>query len=652
MQALYDGWPCKDSQSNGVGRDKGDTQYWQEQPRSYPGYPDCVRQCSLEKNTQPPVPQLSTTVPSLIAVNAETVHGSGCGSVSVPVKDGHLRNESEKCENGSVEHINDAQERCTSGDLQHCSTSTAQHDFKGSPHHFHTYLTQNAQLPIAAVTEYEECDGYSDDCTASAAGGAAAAESRHFAAVCFALSNYAVDALRDVARMESHFQSLSEDDKEFLLEPIEARISKIKDSILTNQRFLDLMLLDQTAGHSPDSYLDVPASGPCEHHPEGEHSNVNQVAHEHPDSLNKGHPFSSGNHCHPEPLSHSLPQATCVDGHRISRQSSSSSHLGYPPRERAVTDQSFVEPNQDTLQSCQRESSSPIDSGNGDLARKCPSHISESVRVNNISKVRSTLRQFVRDWSDEGIDERDAAYGPLLDALERVLPLKPFIEKKGRIPRILCPGSGLGRLPFEVVRRGYGCQGNEFSFFMLLGSNLILNSHIAPKSCTLYPYCFSTSNRVNHNDHLTEVRIPDVSPVDFIQAGHDFSMCAGEFVEVYWDQEEQWDGILTSFFIDTAKNVLLYIRTIARLLPPGGMWANLGPLLYHFSEMPNEVSIELSWEEIRRAITRYFTITAERWCDAYYTTNPSSMMQVQYHCIHFVALRNEVKVTGVSNPVY
>jgi hypothetical protein len=38
--------------------------------------------------------------------------------------------------------------------------------------------------------------------------------------------------------------------------------------------------------------------------------------------------------------------------------------------------------------------------------------------------------------------------------------------------RVLCPGSGLGRLPFEVAKRGYGCQGNEFSFFMLLGNEL------------------------------------------------------------------------------------------------------------------------------------------------------------------------------------
>lgn len=38
-------------------------------------------------------------------------------------------------------------------------------------------------------------------------------------------------------------------------------------------------------------------------------------------------------------------------------------------------------------------------------------------------------------------------------------------------PRVLCPGSGLGRLPFEVSRRGYACQGNEFSYFMLIGTH-------------------------------------------------------------------------------------------------------------------------------------------------------------------------------------
>ena len=40
---------------------------------------------------------------------------------------------------------------------------------------------------------------------------------------------------------------------------------------------------------------------------------------------------------------------------------------------------------------------------------------------------------------------------------------------------ILVPGAGLGRLAYELARLGYVCQGNEFSMFMLLGSNFILN---------------------------------------------------------------------------------------------------------------------------------------------------------------------------------
>lgn len=41
--------------------------------------------------------------------------------------------------------------------------------------------------------------------------------------------------------------------------------------------------------------------------------------------------------------------------------------------------------------------------------------------------------------------------------------------------KILVPGAGLGRLAFEIARRGYTCQGNEFSLFMLFASNFVLN---------------------------------------------------------------------------------------------------------------------------------------------------------------------------------
>lgn len=41
--------------------------------------------------------------------------------------------------------------------------------------------------------------------------------------------------------------------------------------------------------------------------------------------------------------------------------------------------------------------------------------------------------------------------------------------------KVLVPGAGLGRLPYEIAKRGYTCQGNEFSLFMLFTSNFVLN---------------------------------------------------------------------------------------------------------------------------------------------------------------------------------
>jgi carnosine N-methyltransferase len=65
-------------------------------------------------------------------------------------------------------------------------------------------------------------------------------------------------------------------------------------------------------------------------------------------------------------------------------------------------------------------------------------------------KVRSTLRSFVRDWSDLGLPERTACYTPCLEALERAFPVGGGRGGK----RVLIPGCGLGRLAMEIAARG------------------------------------------------------------------------------------------------------------------------------------------------------------------------------------------------------
>jgi carnosine N-methyltransferase len=78
---------------------------------------------------------------------------------------------------------------------------------------------------------------------------------------------------------------------------------------------------------------------------------------------------------------------------------------------------------------------------------------------------------FNSDWSEEGKLEREMCYKPLTDELIKKYPDE---KERGSI-KVVCPGSGLGRLPFEVASLGFRSQGNEFSYYMLIGSNFVLN---------------------------------------------------------------------------------------------------------------------------------------------------------------------------------
>ena len=54
--------------------------------------------------------------------------------------------------------------------------------------------------------------------------------------------------------------------------------------------------------------------------------------------------------------------------------------------------------------------------------------------------------------------------------------MSQFLRLKEDV-QVLVPGAGLGRLAFEIAKRGYSCQGNEFSLFMLFASNFVLNKY-------------------------------------------------------------------------------------------------------------------------------------------------------------------------------
>ncbi len=269
----------------------------------------------------------------------------------------------------------------------------------------------------------------------------------------------------------------------------------------------------------------------------------------------------------------------------------------------------------------------------------------------------------------------------MLEELAKHVPITTPSTAGQRRPRVLVPGAGLGRLPLEIAARGYACQGSEFSYHMLLTSNFLLNSTAEAESVPLFPFIDQTCNLWRGEDNSREVLIPDVCPGALLgipeaeaeaEAGDDgqeeqqppppltpppdFSMVAGDFQEVYAAQRECWDAVVTCFFLDTAPVVIEYVEAIQRLLRPGGVWVNLGPLLYHWAgggegsgaDTRYGRSIELAWEEVRCVMVEGFSfemVKEEVRPDVTYAANPGSMMRTVYDCVLFTA-RKPIKGEG------
>lgn len=288
----------------------------------------------------------------------------------------------------------------------------------------------------------------------------------------------------------------------------------------------------------------------------------------------------------------------------------------------------------------------------------------DTATPSDMDKARSTIRQLYRDWSLEGSDEREACYEPVLKDLES----RYGQGKDKALVKVLVPGAGLGRLMYEICRRGFTVEGNEISYHQLLTSNWILNQTQVGEQHDLYPFALDFSNVLSRNNQLRCVRVPDIHPgmelqeADGPPAEERMSMTAADFLLSYGDEAHkyQFDVVITVFFIDTAPNIIRYIETVRNCLKDGGLWINLGPLLWHFADrgpqgmeqsvrkMPTHEkagieepgSVELTEEELLMLVQGMgFDIeTHEIMRDGTgYIQNPQSLLQNSYHVSHWTA---------------
>ncbi|XP_076257780.1 carnosine N-methyltransferase [Rhynchophorus ferrugineus] len=252
--------------------------------------------------------------------------------------------------------------------------------------------------------------------------------------------------------------------------------------------------------------------------------------------------------------------------------------------------------------------------------------------ADGLDKVQSVFKQLMRDWSSLGAAERKQCYEPIIEEIIANYPEDKFDRSQ---IQILVPGAGLGRLAFEIASRGFKCQGNEFNLFMLIVSFYVLNLCQNVDEYEIYPWIHQYCNNISVEDQMLTARFPDVKPMPSPKGN--FSMTAGDFLEVYTNNDE-WHCVATCFFIDCAPNVVQFIETIYDILKPGGLWINLGPLLYHYSDMRNEKSIEPSFKVLCDVIKKvgFEMEKCSTGIKTKYCQNPLSMLQYEYDSVFFV----------------
>lgn len=262
-----------------------------------------------------------------------------------------------------------------------------------------------------------------------------------------------------------------------------------------------------------------------------------------------------------------------------------------------------------------------------------------SSKETDAMRVREALKHLVRDWSGEGAIERQYAHKPILNALEKAVPS----EDRARA-RVLLPGSGMGRLAWEISQLGFDVTANEFSNFMTLPLRYLLSEHTTELGQhSVQPWYFALSHTRRSEDLFRVVRFPDVVP----RQSPNFRLLDADF---YGITQGGYNFIVTMFFIDTAVNIVQCLEQIHDLLAPGGTWINLGPLLWTSGGVAR---MELSLEEVLKLAELIgFEVRpgSRRQIDTEYTANRPGMMRWIYETEFWIADKKPQGNTTLSSP--
>ena len=148
-----------------------------------------------------------------------------------------------------------------------------------------------------------------------------------------------------------------------------------------------------------------------------------------------------------------------------------------------------------------------------------------------------------------------------------------------------------------------------------------------------HPFIHWWSHQQSTASTFRQVSFPDVLP----RLSDTFHLDEGDFFDVF----SRWSYVVTLFFIDTSLNVIKTIQHIYSLLDSGGIWINLGPLLW----TSTGVALELSLDEVIKVVKFVgFELLPVNECgetvkmvECEYTSDSEAMMRWVYNAAFWIA---------------
>lgn len=224
-------------------------------------------------------------------------------------------------------------------------------------------------------------------------------------------------------------------------------------------------------------------------------------------------------------------------------------------------------------------------------------------QLDDQERVVEAIQHIYRDWSQQGEHERAAVVESVIKTIEDVFPNRADPEQ-GPV-KILLPGSGLNRLAHDIAAlEGVEVTANELSPYMRMAYRFI-ESLSAPESRSIHPWVDWWSYQPSRQTLIQKVKFPDA-----VITKSEVLLLEGDFEKLFVNHTSHYDIVFTFFFMDTATNMMYYLDTISDILKPGGIWINIGPLLYH------SATVEFSLDDLLAVTEEYgfkFLDVDENW---------------------------------------